>query len=93
MVVLVISEVVDVVELVVVVVLGSTGTVVLSGTDVVVVLVVVVVVAPDGVIPLTTIGVVEPGLGVHPGGGFVWDGTGPAVGTTWGEAGLVAEGG
>ncbi len=32
-------------------------------------------------------GVDEPGLGFHPAGGFVWDGTGPALATTTAVAG------
>ena len=38
-------------------------------------------------------GVDVPGLGVHPGGGFVWDGTGPATGVTIGVEGSVGFGG
>jgi hypothetical protein len=50
-----------------------------SGTVVDVVDVVVLLALP----PLSTaIGVVEPGCGCQPGGGWVWEGTGPAVGTT-----------
>ena len=38
-------------------------------------------------------GVDEPGLGFQPFGGFVCEGTGPAVGTTTGVAGFVSDGG
>ena len=38
--------------------------------------------------PPTAIGVVEPGCGCQPGGGWDWDGTFPAVGTTVGVDGV-----
>jgi hypothetical protein len=49
---------------------------------------------PDVVGPVyTSNGVDDPGLGFQPFGGFVWDGTGPAVGTTTGAAGWATVGG
>jgi hypothetical protein len=53
----------------------------------------VVVVLLDPLPPSTAIGVVEPGWGCQPGGGWLWDGTFPAAGTTAGGAGLPAVGG
>ena len=85
------------------VVVASAGTVVVlaDGSTVVVVsggaevggVVVVVDPAPVALGSVTTIGVVEPGVGCHPGGGAVWEGTAPAAGTTTGAAGAVAVGG
>lgn len=47
-----------------------------------------------GTVPgTTTMGVVAPGVGRQPAGGWVWDGTGPAVGITDGTAGTTLEGG
>jgi hypothetical protein len=55
---------------------------------------VVVVVDPLPPLPLpsTAIGVVDPGWGCQPGGGWVCDGTLPAAGTTVGAAGFAAVG-
>jgi hypothetical protein len=75
---------------------GATVVVVVDGSTMVDVVVLVVVVDAGELLvllPLTTIGVVSPGAGFHPGGGFGWDGTGGRVATTTGFAGCETLGG
>jgi hypothetical protein len=71
---------------------GSTVVVVVEGATVVVV-VVVVEAAELLEPPLTTIGVVSPGAGFHPGGGFGCEGTGGRVAITTAFAGIDTVGG
>jgi hypothetical protein len=75
-----------VVVLVVVVVVGSAVVLVVVGGAVVLV-VVVKSAGPPELPEGRRIGVVDPGFGFQPGGGFVCEGTAPAVGTTTGLAG------
>ncbi len=102
-VVVVSGAVVDVVD-VVGVVDGTVSTVVVvvSATDVLVVEVAAVPgrveevvdwLPPVGLVGPMTMGVDDPGLAFHPGGGFGCEGTGPAVGTTWAGAGATTDGG
>jgi hypothetical protein len=89
--------VVVVVEPVVVVVVAPIVVVVVVVDDGLVTMVVVVVDGDElpgaGGGGYTSSGVEDPGVGFQPGGGFFWEGTGPAVATTSGGAGFCTLGG